>query len=614
MYEIRVIVNDQERPLDMTEGSFPITIESGSIAELQDKSVDWSYSISLPRTSNNDELLERAGTPFVRSRVPYKRMPCNVYTDGVQIIRKGVMYIDSTTDKEYNVQIVSGNADVFELMDAIDFTDYPQAHLYLMPDDVAGVLYPFFVSRDGLSNTSKIGKTYAYATPIINVVDMLQGIVQNIGSDIEYDTQEDLSMMYLTPKKLIAEPIVPEIPISTTEGYEKGRGEMDYAWVGERNLAYNSDQITNRVTFRWACGTYNGVYIDITPRQAMEAYIRAGGEIVMNLGIKGTLLTQEKVLASKTYNAVEQLTDVLELVVDRDGLDAIQYEGLMEVVNTEYGLDAWVVVTNYTEWVALGVRHSGLSWANGVVARGVNELSIQGEMKDPSNYIGPLSTINLEASIGMSGLDFFKMLAQTFGWIVRVTDNKIEAHTFEYIKSRKSDAIDWSDRLAEDEGSETIYAFGEYAQNNNISYEENKVTGYQDTTSFRIPNENLDKDADVLEIGLSSGQGNIVEAWDREDSTQPYKRVEASPHLVRVSEQDISHYSAEDIRMNYQQFIDTMQDAEVLTAKMRLTALDIMRFDPYTPIYLQQYGAYYYVNKISDWEDGKICEVELLRL
>lgn len=65
---------------------------------------------------------------------------------------------------------------------------------------------------------------------------------------------------------------------------------------------------------------------------------------------------------------------------------------------------------------------------------------------------------------------------------------------------------------------------------------------------------------------------------------------------------------------NYQGIIDTVQQVKVLKAKFLLTTIDILNFSPYTPVFLKQYGHYFYVNKISQWETGKLCEVELIQL
>jgi hypothetical protein len=45
-----------------------------------------------------------------------------------------------------------------------------------------------------------------------------------------------------------------------------------------------------------------------------------------------------------------------------------------------------------------------------------------------------------------------------------------------------------------------------------------------------------------------------------------------------------------------------------------LSTRDIMELDLLIPVYLQQDGTYYYINKIDSWRKGQPCKVELIKL
>jgi hypothetical protein len=45
-----------------------------------------------------------------------------------------------------------------------------------------------------------------------------------------------------------------------------------------------------------------------------------------------------------------------------------------------------------------------------------------------------------------------------------------------------------------------------------------------------------------------------------------------------------------------------------------LNPRDILELDLLIPVYLQQDGAYYYINKIDSWRKGQPCKVELVKL
>ena len=74
------------------------------------------------------------------------------------------------------------------------------------------------------------------------------------------------------------------------------------------------------------------------------------------------------------------------------------------------------------------------------------------------------------------------------------------------------------------------------------------------------------------------------------------------------------HLIPADVLANYSALVNSLQHVVVLKVKMLLNAVDILNFDQFVPVYLRQFGRYYYVNKISNWASGKLCDVELLQL
>jgi hypothetical protein len=52
----------------------------------------------------------------------------------------------------------------------------------------------------------------------------------------------------------------------------------------------------------------------------------------------------------------------------------------------------------------------------------------------------------------------------------------------------------------------------------------------------------------------------------------------------------------------------------VVEATFMLDAQDISKFNQLVPVYVDYYGAYFFVNKISNWIAGKPCKVELVKL
>lgn len=64
----------------------------------------------------------------------------------------------------------------------------------------------------------------------------------------------------------------------------------------------------------------------------------------------------------------------------------------------------------------------------------------------------------------------------------------------------------------------------------------------------------------------------------------------------------------------YPELQKVLQQTKKIIRYILLTPRDITELDLLTPVYLQQDGAYFYINKIDSWRKGQPCKVELVRL
>ncbi|MDR0712528.1 MAG: hypothetical protein LBF67_09345, partial [Prevotellaceae bacterium] len=52
----------------------------------------------------------------------------------------------------------------------------------------------------------------------------------------------------------------------------------------------------------------------------------------------------------------------------------------------------------------------------------------------------------------------------------------------------------------------------------------------------------------------------------------------------------------------------------VVEATFLLDEREVANFNQFAPVYVDYYGAYFFVNKVSNWMAGKPCKVELIKL
>lgn len=609
MYEIRVIDGTSEKRLDMTKPSFPYNFEANSIADLKDRSASWSYTISLPRTANNERVLGFAGTPFVNTQTPYRRLQCNVYADGLQIIDHGVLFIDSATDTEYKVQVLSGVANVFELMKDIDWIngeDWYNVHMPLTDlsegeGSAVGVTWPtFYVAEDnGLLTSSKKNAFLMYATPRVNLQHLLDEISTRIGYTFSFPNIGILpANMYLVPTKrknvensagVVIKTIQAVRPIPSPNNYCTGQ-VLDFTatnytemWGSIKNEVQQQPKVT------WTKATVRIGLVSNILNSAESSYFGQGGTIRV-----GNTVT----IDSTNWPSYRNGNDLLVTITDPSFVDITD------------------VVASNTRW-----RGGDLGdWVTGVK---FGRITIDYELTQTTATDQPFpgAIFPICKNLGFAtAFDFFKMLCQVKGYFVTVdtTSKVIECHSMSEVVSNKPNAIDWTNKMAMQEDKELHYEFGSYGRVNTITYKQDKITGKTDASTFTIDNDKLPATKEVVSIALCSSLPTnssrvIIYTKDGDE----YKFTEGSnPHLLYKVQYTNYYYhvGASTVKAAYNDLISILQSTLVLKAKFVLSAVDIITFDNLVPIYLKQFGRYFYVNKISSWEIGKMCDVELLRI
>jgi hypothetical protein len=65
---------------------------------------------------------------------------------------------------------------------------------------------------------------------------------------------------------------------------------------------------------------------------------------------------------------------------------------------------------------------------------------------------------------------------------------------------------------------------------------------------------------------------------------------------------------------HYSEFQNALTDAVKLTALFDLSAVDVVDFDHFIPVYIDRFDGFFYVNRIIDFIDGRPSKVELVKI
>lgn len=266
--------------------------------------------------------------------------------------------------------------------------------------------------------------------------------------------------------------------------------------------------------------------------------------------------------------------------------------------------------------------------------------------------------------------EFVKSYLQLFGAMIdiermapvldeqheKIWKGKVRIYTYEELYRRRDAGryADWSDKLVTSADRSFGFAVPGYAQRNVIALTENADDGTADRATIRCGNRSLEPEKSLFTLAVEAGRDitytnvartvGVVPTLEREVETDDNGRERVTlryagcgPHIVsmtgeKVSCRDLTGAYAyggsprmdvpsavcarmSDFTERYYKRIEGMLDkARTISVQVLLTPCDIEHLDFFTPVYIERYGAYFYLSKISNFTAGRPTKVELVRL
>ena len=177
------------------------------------------------------------------------------------------------------------------------------------------------------------------------------------------------------------------------------------------------------------------------------------------------------------------------------------------------------------------------------------------------------------------------------------------------------------------EGLKTSYAFEEYAQQNTIAFESDKEI--EDKGIFNIADETLEKEKELFTMKWQAGYDSDKTGYNvafipsyKKDSNDIPTYIGAKPHLVLLtylsgfSVYKANHITAQTLLDNYYMDLTSkiLNNTKRIEATFNLSSQDIQNHNPFISIYLKQFGAYFYIEKINNFIAGELTKVNLIKL
>jgi hypothetical protein len=192
----------------------------------------------------------------------------------------------------------------------------------------------------------------------------------------------------------------------------------------------------------------------------------------------------------------------------------------------------------------------------------------------------------------------------------------------------KLDALDWSDRFIQ--GTEFISNdLGGYSQINELRYDnDDTVSANLGYDFFTIDNETLDDITTQIQLPFGASNEVEIDGYNMADlaiydddgrieedvNERILFQYEDSFSGSNISFAIFSPFSWTNLKLQgYKDLFTSLNRIRVVDCKMNLKKLDFQSIDFRKPIYIDYFGSYFYVLKISNFIPGKATSVKLLK-
>lgn len=629
--------------LDMDDDEIvPINKQVNNIAEMQDRQTDFTAQFKVRKTRAMRALFELSGEVGANTQFPYQRQDCRLVSDNIEIITNGLLILEKVSDQYYHVSIMSGNIGFFNTISGLKLSDlsldstihnwnYLQmavTHSCASPE--CCFVYPLCEPSDdgGIAPLTDDGDRVemygGWIWPFIKVRCIWEEIFSNAGYTVtggeilDSDFFERLFMPIINRTAGDTSRFHYLLYNNTLHTYIIGVHDFDPAG----NVAVRGADDTTWVNFGWYTAHYTGTH---NLRVYLRYYSTALDVIYPTVTANPGGVTLEM-----TQN--QQINWYQKDAVFEGSVDAVAIQQIRFFLSI---LDPFQVVYYY-ELQIVSIENPEIGYGSDVIP-----------------------ALNLP---DMTQIDFVKMVCNIFGLVPEANERDHEIRFWNYRELYENIplAVDWSKYLSERD-DEVEFKFGDYAQNNYLKYKQSDdVNVVNGIGNMQIDDETLQEEKDMVQLSVSTcDEVSILtnnfavrtsriafNEWDDEDAE--YKSAEgidarivyvyntrstASPLYqktfairntvlpggataeinspLNASSLEVSFSSM----ISYYSFVSRLLTLTNLRrVKFNLPVYQVAGLRHNVPVYISQYKAYFYVNKISNFVPGRLCTVELIRL
>lgn len=676
MNHIQLYLNDQLADLS-DDHPIALTFQINNLAEVQNQQGNTSNQFKLPLTQNNRQILGYPDDITFCTNAPYTQLEARYIVNGIEVMPNAIAEIQQVDNDFADVVLLSGNVDFFDAIDGKLYdmgdstTTYGIAKLWNQYDHpwTLDSIYNSQEKTDGW-----IWPIVDYGQ--INTTDFMQPInVRQMRPGFFLHTAVELLCKqagYKASGPLLQNPLYQKLIVQfANDSFDHGTDYQNTPSTDGFSVVSSSDQVykagssaSGNLHFNSGPNFHDGV--NYTAAKNIKGTINLAFSCIMigrakgskpsqliisinlrdpngNKNVNSATLNFDPDIKTGTFNLASQ-----SFVNQKISYDADLAEGT--IININYQTQD----SGQTYWVFKAGASLSFVPDNQTVLYG---QQVQCERIFPD----------------VSQKDLLKDTLQRFG-IICQTDINSKTITFSSLKQIVANipvAKDWTGKVV-NQGKQVNYQLGNYSQKNWLRYKFDNSVGidimpqyfaddfitindktinpgtpeqdlfvsifapspnrpYYGGTTSQILKIDTSTDANAVDFSIGTeprilvdnkynllNTGKTVTLTDGVGGTRVLNSIISTPYFYKpdgdfnLCWNDKEHAGLRSTY--YPELQKVLQQTKKIIRYLLLTPRDITELDLLTPVYLQQDGAYFYINKIDSWRKGQPCKVELVRL
>jgi len=616
-----IYINDSLLDL-FTNTVIPQNFKSFDLFSIASQYRNFTNTIQVPFTENNDRILGNANVIQSDADVPYQANTCKIVQNGVTIINDGIPVIKEARDA-YNIFVISGLT-FFDLVGdkklrELEFDDINgQISIGAYINTTTGLIFPI-IDYGQLDTT-----TYAPDYFMAQAANLPSMYYHTLIEKIFTDTGLAKSGTIFSDDKYLKT----IIPFSKPAYRYGGTFIDDRKFVGDKTGSQVISTLTDHVTwgtvYNGALGYYDGTS-DYTPVEAdaTTGHRLFGATVQLYLDITVSGGTVDILIQNANIGTIQ--TGV--------GTGTYQYEGVGQCY-ADQNIYVRFVTASGTPTVTVNIGSNFSILPDDTIVTGTAVYT----------YIN-------ETLPDMTQRELLTDFAIRFGQYFQERNGTVYCASIDDIISDTANAVDWTEKRV-NERDRIIFTPSGLAKRNYLKYSndgEDVLSDYAEAY-FDIANENL-VDQKVIQSkfgatnteltgSLYMAQINVFEVSptiltfdndprlrillvrDRDSSIEPAIGMKVSAGAVATTTYKIAYFDdprvtnsclwQETIDNNYPLLVQSLQKYKMVVRKYNLTEADIQNLDFFKPVFDQD--GYYIINTIGPYIEGRTTQVQMMKV